>query len=251
MGVLYNNNGTLEQLDAGGFTPISIDDWNQKTPAQKMVGRWYITGAENASILTALVNKFTIASTDWVANTGSDATDFPYVCNIATTDYSDTFVPAEVMLLGADPSEYVTSTEQGAIDLVNQYVKFSATGIRLRATDAPAVTLSLIVRGGLTDDAQTAPLVNTYPLLAASWTANAGSDASEFPYVYEISTTEYSDSFIANEVLILGTNINTYMSDAELEAKDLIDEYVLINSTTIRLRATGEPDTNLTLVIKK
>lgn len=90
---------------------------------------------------------FTIASTAWTANAGSDATDFPYVANITTDLYASNFVPSEVLLLGADATDYPTATDETAIGLVDKYVKFTGTAIRLRATSAPATNLNLVVRG--------------------------------------------------------------------------------------------------------
>jgi hypothetical protein len=95
---------------------------------------------------TAVVT-FTVASTDWVTNAGSDAAAFPYIVNIETNLYASNFTPAEVLLLGSDPSDYPTATEQEAIQSVDQYIKFTASGIRLRATSAPASALTLVVRG--------------------------------------------------------------------------------------------------------
>ena len=93
------------------------------------------------------VRTFTVATTNWEANAGTDATEFPYVANIATTVYSNNFIPAEMLLLGADISDYMTSAELEAKDLVDAQVKFTATAIRLRATAAPASALTLVIRG--------------------------------------------------------------------------------------------------------
>ena len=94
----------------------------------------------------AVASVFTIEDTDWVANQGTDATDFPYVAEISTTAYSATFHPSEILILGADPDDYPTDSELEEMDKVDLYVKFTATAIRLRATDAPSVDLSLVVR---------------------------------------------------------------------------------------------------------
>lgn len=90
---------------------------------------------------------FSILTSAWVANTGSDATDFPYVANITTSLYTSSFTPSEVLLLGADPTDYPTAADETAIGVVDKYVKFTGTSIRLRATSAPASTLNLVVRG--------------------------------------------------------------------------------------------------------
>lgn len=92
-------------------------------------------------------NTFAIATSAWVANTGSDAAAFPYVAEITTALYSSNFQPAEIVLLGTDITDYPTSTEEDAIALVDKYVKFTGSAIRLRATDDPGVALNLVVRG--------------------------------------------------------------------------------------------------------
>lgn len=93
------------------------------------------------------VNTFAIATSAWVANTGSDAAAFPYVAEITTALYSSNFQPAEIVLLGTDTTDYPTSTEEDAIALVDKYVKFTGSAIRLRATDDPGVALNLVIRG--------------------------------------------------------------------------------------------------------
>lgn len=90
---------------------------------------------------------FPIASTAWTANVGSDANDFPYTAIISTDLYTSDFVPSEVLLLGADPTDYPTAADETAIGVVDKYVKFTGTSIRLRAKSAPASTLNLVVRG--------------------------------------------------------------------------------------------------------
>lgn len=108
-------------------------------------GTFEVTNGRDGTEL--VTTNFTILSTDWTANAGTDATDFPYVCEISSALYSNTFIPAEVLLLGADSSDYPSSSEMDAIGLVDQYIKFTASGVRLRATAAPSVTLTLVVRG--------------------------------------------------------------------------------------------------------
>ena len=108
-------------------------------------GTFTVTNGQDGEQL--VTTTFAIATTDWTANAGTDAADFPYVCEISSVLYSNTFIPAEVLLLGADASDYPSSSELNAIGLVDQYIKFTASGIRLRATSAPSVTLTLVVRG--------------------------------------------------------------------------------------------------------
>ena len=143
----------------------------------------------------------------------------------------------------------MTTAEKTAKSLVDEEVQFSKSGIRLRATSAPASALSLLVRGAIYN-AQGTKDVKQFTISASSWTSNTGSDASQFPYIYTIANAGYADGFIANEILILGSDITTYMTSAEETAKRLISPDILINSSGIRLRATGEPQTNLTLVIR-
>lgn len=102
------------------------------------------TGSPSPSI----VRYFTISASDWEANAGTDATEFPYVYNLPTTAYGTEFVPAEVLLLGSSYGEYPSASEQADIALVDKYIKFSATGVRLRATDEPTNSLTLVIVDG-------------------------------------------------------------------------------------------------------
>lgn len=118
--------------------------WNAKTESEKEGHVWLITDAPDA---VESVHTFLVAASSWIANAGSDATAFPYVCEINTEFYTSDFVPNEVLLLGADPTDYPTAADETAIGLVDKYVKFTGTAIRLRATSAPATNLNLVVRG--------------------------------------------------------------------------------------------------------
>lgn len=89
---------------------------------------------------------FPIATSLWTANSGSDAADFPYIAEIATTDYSANYIPSEAVLLGAVSTDYPTTAELDEISKVDVYIKFTGTAIRLRAIDAPITALSLIVK---------------------------------------------------------------------------------------------------------
>ena len=44
-------------------------------------------------------------------------------------------------------SNMISNINKTAISLVDKYIKFTGTAIRLRATDAPATSLTLVVRG--------------------------------------------------------------------------------------------------------
>ena len=89
---------------------------------------------------------FTVATSAWVSNSGSDATDFPYIAELTTSDYDSNFMPSEVFLVGAVATDYPTSAERDEISKVDVYVKFTGTAIRLRATDSPITVLNLLVK---------------------------------------------------------------------------------------------------------
>lgn len=105
----------------------------------------YQTTDESDNPSLDFVHTFTIATSAWVANTGSDATDFPYVAEISTNLYGVNFHPSEVLLLGATPDDYPTSAELDEIAKVDMYIKFTGTVIRLRATDEPGAAMSLVI----------------------------------------------------------------------------------------------------------
>lgn len=119
--------------------------WQTMTDQQKTGHHWLITGAPSGA---DSVRYFAISSSNWEANTGTDATEFPYVYNLSTTAYGADFVPAEVLLLGASSGDYPSASEEADIALVDKYIKFTATGIRLRATGEPTNNLSLVIRDG-------------------------------------------------------------------------------------------------------
>ena len=119
--------------------------WQTMTDQQKTGHHWHITDAPTGA---DSVRYFTISSSSWAANTGSDATEFPYVYTIASTAYGADFVPAEVLLLGSSSGDYPSSSEEEDIALVDKYIKFTATAIRLRATDEPTNNLTLVIRDG-------------------------------------------------------------------------------------------------------
>ena len=248
-GLSVSDDSTNERtVVTGDYEVIDWDTW--KTYTEEQQGQHPNAIITNAPDFSGDgVQTFAIATTAWVANTGTDASEFPYVADITSSSFTSNFIPSEVLLLGADASAYPTSAEQTDIDLVDKYLQFSTSGIRLRATAQPANALTLIVRGAVYN-ASNQNDVRQFTLSSSSWASNTGSDASEFPYVYTIANAGYSDGFIANEILLLGADISDYMSTAELTAKNLIDGQILINSTEIRLRATAQPQSNLTLVIR-
>ena len=132
------------------FKQIEYSVWNAMSAADKAA---YIEAHPCIQVKSVPdtgrdeVNIFAIASSAWGANSGSDATDFPYVANILTDKYASTFIPANTQLLGADASDYPTATDETAMALVDKYIKFTGTEIRLRATAAPATALTLVIRG--------------------------------------------------------------------------------------------------------
>lgn len=123
---------------------IKWAQWMAKTESEKEGHVWLITDAPDP---VESIHTFLVAASSWIANAGSDATAFPYVCEINTLFYTSDFVPSEVLLLGADATDYPTAADETAIGVVDKYVKFTGTAIRLRATSAPATNLNLVVRG--------------------------------------------------------------------------------------------------------
>jgi hypothetical protein len=138
------NGSSIASIDKTGTVGL-VDTYTITMTDGTIGGTFEVTNGQDGEQL--ITTTFTILSSDWTANAGTDAADFPYVCEISSALYSNTYVPAEVLLLGSDPSDYPTSTEQEAIQSVDQYIKFTASGVRLRAATAPSVTLTLVVRG--------------------------------------------------------------------------------------------------------
>lgn len=130
--------------------------WQTMTDEQKTGHHWLITDAPTGA---DSVRYFTLSSSSWAANTDSDATEFPYVYTIASTAYGADFVPAEVLLLGSSSGDYPSSSEEEDIALVDKYIKFSATAIRLRATDTPTNNLTLVIRDGSSSGASSGGLL--------------------------------------------------------------------------------------------
>ena len=86
---------------------------------------------------------FNVATTDWVANTGSTSSDYPYIAEITSTYYNADSTPIWQMNgVGTIP----TSAERSGINLVQEAV-FGASGITLYAVSAPSVALVLEVKG--------------------------------------------------------------------------------------------------------
>ena len=161
----YTNNSIHFSDAAHGYTGQSVTVSNSVCIPYKIYGMKLKHQIDVSAVITPSSSpnhQFAIATTAWVANTGSDATEFPYVANIATTEFSDTFVPARVMLLGADGSDYPTAAEEADIALVDKYIEFSATGVRLRATGTPTNALTLIVAGAVVGTRNIVPAEDIY-----------------------------------------------------------------------------------------
>ena len=137
----FANKLQIKQIEKSAWDAMSDVEKEAYIAAHPL---FQINGGESSFLDT---NTFTIESTDWVANTGSDATAFPYVANVSTEVYPDTFIPCESLILGAIPGDYPTAADETAIGLIDKYIKFTGTSIRLRATDAPATDVTLVVRG--------------------------------------------------------------------------------------------------------
>jgi hypothetical protein len=118
---------------SGGSASVNVydDPTNQKTVVE--IGN---------------VHSYTISTSDWVSNTDSDASEFPYIAVITPNFYpfSAAFIPSEVLLLGALTGDYPTSAELEEMAKVDIYVKFTSTSIRVRATEAPGTTLNLVIK---------------------------------------------------------------------------------------------------------
>ena len=86
---------------------------------------------------------FNVAVSDWVANSGATATDYPYIAVISSQIYNDNSKPIWQMNgAGTIP----TAAEREDINLVLEAV-FSSSGITLYATDVPSGALVLEVKG--------------------------------------------------------------------------------------------------------
>lgn len=86
---------------------------------------------------------FNVAVADWVANSGSTSTDYPYIAEINTAYYNANSKPIWQM---NGSSAIPTSTEREDINLVLEAI-FDTTGITLYATDIPSGALVLEVKG--------------------------------------------------------------------------------------------------------
>ena len=91
------------------------------------------------------INEITVATTDWVSNTHATYTKKAV---IASTKFSDTFIPASVDLIPSDGSEYYSDGENTALSLLNPIAKFSNTGVTFYAKSVPSCSLKFRIRGG-------------------------------------------------------------------------------------------------------
>lgn len=165
--------------------------WQTMTDQQKTGHHWLITDAPTGA---DSVRYFSVSSSSWVANTDSDATEFPYVYTIASTAYGADFVPAEVLLLGSSSGDYPSSSEEEDIALVDKYIKFTATAIRLRATDAPTNNLTLVIRDGSSGSASDGGVLLTETWEAGETTVEFSSTAIDGNAIFDVYLpSEYCD----------------------------------------------------------
>ena len=90
------------------------------------------------------INIFSLATSSWVSNTETATkTDYPYVANISTTEYTNDSAPLW-KLIGS--GNVPTKSEQTQASKVPQ-AYFTASSITLYATSKPSVALRLLVKG--------------------------------------------------------------------------------------------------------
>jgi hypothetical protein len=165
--------------------------WQTMTDEQKTGHHWFITDAPTGA---DSVRYFSISSSGWVANTGSDAAEFPYVYTIASTAYGADFVPAEVLLLGSSSGDYPSASEEEDIALVDKYIKFTATAIRLRATGEPTNNLTLVIRDGSSSGATDGGVLLTETWEAGETTVEFSSTAIDGNAIFDVYLpSEYCD----------------------------------------------------------
>ena len=91
------------------------------------------------------INEITVATTDWVSNTHATYTKKAV---IASTKFSDTFIPASVDLIPSDGSAFFSDGENTAMSLLNQNIEFSDTDVTFYAKRTPSGSLKCRIRGG-------------------------------------------------------------------------------------------------------
>lgn len=92
--------------------------------------------------------------------------------------------------------------------------------------------------------------LNHFTVSANSWVPNEDSDASDFPYISEISTNAYTQDFVPSEVYILGSITNDYPTEIETEEINKIDQYIKFTGTSIRLRTAVMEPPNVALTLR-
>lgn len=91
------------------------------------------------------INEITVPTTAWENN--SHAT-YTKKAVIASTKFSDTFVPVAIDLIPTDGTAFYSSGEQDALGILNPLVDFSDTDVTFYASDTPSVALKFRIRGG-------------------------------------------------------------------------------------------------------
>lgn len=96
-------------------------------------------------VIVGNVNEITVPTTAWANNTHATYTKKAV---IASTKFSNTFVPVAVDLIPTDGSEYYSEGENDALELLNPLVKFTDEDVTFYATETPSVALKFRIRGG-------------------------------------------------------------------------------------------------------
>ena len=91
------------------------------------------------------INEITVPTTAWENNTHATYTKKAV---IASTKFSDTFIPASVDLIPTDGTAFYSSGEQDALGILNPLVDFSDSAVTFYASDTPSVALKFRIRGG-------------------------------------------------------------------------------------------------------
>ena len=91
------------------------------------------------------INEITVPTTAWEANTHAT---YVKKAVIASTKFSNTFVPVAVDLIPTDGTAFFSSGEEDALGILNPLVDFSDSAVTFYASDTPSVALKFRIRGG-------------------------------------------------------------------------------------------------------
>lgn len=136
--VLTQNTQTVTVVRSVGTVSQEGDQWNAQN-MNDMEGR-----IENGFNAIEAINEFAVTVSNWVANTGS--TTYPFTQFIDTDKYTDEST-CDCYILGADSTQLMTDAEKEQMGNIDSQVVFSASGIRLYASDKPTVAFTLRVKG--------------------------------------------------------------------------------------------------------